>query len=100
MALAHGLDWSFVSRTRQNFVDSACILSLLSKQEARDIHDYQGLLEDARASEAGDDIDDEEADGGGHSIQFHIPASFCILWSLGRPRNAGYSLLSASATCA
>jgi hypothetical protein len=95
------MDWtglSFLEPVRTSW--TAPVLSLLSKQEARDIHDDQGLLEDARASEAGDDTDDEEADGGGHSIQFHIPASFCILWSLARPRNAGYSLLGASAPCA
>jgi hypothetical protein len=60
----HGIDWSFVTRTRQNFVDSACILSLLSKQqEQNDTDDDRGLLEHALASEAGDDIQDEEEDG-------------------------------------
>lgn len=57
----HGLNWSIVSRTRQNFVDSACILSLLSKQqEQNDNHDDQGLQGYTPTSEAEDDIQDEE----------------------------------------
>jgi hypothetical protein len=63
VALAHRLDWSSVSKTLQNFVDSTCILSLLSKQQAHDdIHDDQGPLEDACGSGARDDIQDEDED--------------------------------------
>ncbi len=71
LALAHRLDSSFISKTRQTFVDSVRILSLLSKQQAHDdIDDGQDILDDVCADGAGDDIqgegegksDDEDGD--------------------------------------